>query len=169
MNKQKLTLFLLLVLCGTLWAIPEMVFRTPDNKNIYLRDYAGEPRLLRPDAPRYGVVLVFFRTDDSNLEDWFTRVNQLLKEYKTPKRRFFFIAVDDDPDAVKAFKQSKKTSAPVYMDVFRGAENLLDLPPGLYDGPGILLYRPDGTLIRKITPFRTHQLDELRSALNELP
>jgi hypothetical protein len=170
MKKTIFTSFFLLTLATALAAVPEMVFKTPDNKTMYIRDYVGEPRLLRPDAPRYGVVLVFFTLEDPTLNQWFNDINDILKESKTAKRRFFFISVDENTERIKSFKDSRKLSAPLYMDVFRVSENLSEIRPGLLNnGPVIFIYQPSGTLVEKFVPFQPYMADELRSALRQLP
>lgn len=170
MQKKIITILLLVSVSVVYAQFPDMVVRTLDNKNIHLRDYVGEPRLLRPDASRYGVVLIFFRTDDSTLDTWFQEINALIKENNTPKRKFFFIAVEQDGDQLKNFKNSRKLSAPLYMDVFSVCANLLEMTPGtLTTGPGIAVYQPDGTLVNKFVPFQANMRDELKSAITRLP
>ncbi|BFN36903.1 hypothetical protein [Fidelibacter multiformis] len=168
---KKITTFLLLLLITSAFAqVPDVVIRTLDHKNVHLRDYVGEPRLLRPDASRYGTVLVFFRTDDPTLESWFDDLNRLIKETKTAKRKFFYVAVNQDVEILKTFKQSHKLSAPLYMDVFNVCASLLESVPGtLTSGPGIVIYQPDGTFVEKFVPFQSHQADHLKSAINRLP
>lgn len=170
MRKALITFLSILFIAVTLYAVPDVVFRTLDNKNVYLRDYTGEPRLLKPDAPRYAVVLVFFRTDDASVNSWYKEVNELFKNEKTSKRRFFFICLDEDISKVKLFRDSNKPSAPLYSDAFNVAVNLLDIPLGtLNNGPGILVYKPDGTVTKKLVPFQSYMLRDLQSAISQLP
>ncbi|MCD6233521.1 MAG: hypothetical protein J7K63_00575 [Candidatus Marinimicrobia bacterium] len=168
---KKITTLLLLLLTTTAFAqMPDVVVRTLENKNIHLRDYVGEPRLLRPNAPRYGAILIFFRTDDPTLESWFDKINDLIKETNTPKRKFFYIAVDQDAEVLNSFKKSRKLSAPLYMDVFNVYASLLERVPGiLTSGPGIVIYQPDGTFVEKFVPFQSYQTDNLKSAIGRLP
>jgi hypothetical protein len=171
MMKKAAVTFLIILFCSiSLYAVPDIVFRTLENKNVYLRDYTGEPRLLKPDAPRYGVVIVFFRTEDVSLNSWFKAVNDLLKDEKSAKRRFFFICVDEDIEKVISFRNSKKPAVPIYTDAFGVATNLLDIPPGtLNNGPGILVYKPDGSVIKKMAPFQSFMINDLQSAITQLP
>lgn len=170
MHKQITTFFLILFITTAFAQMPDAVVRTLDNKNVHLRDYTGEPRLLRPDAPRYGTVLIFFRTDDPTLESWFDDLNSLIKETNTEKRKFFFIAENQDVEVLKTFRQSRKFSAPLYVDVFNVCASLLEMVPGtLTSGPGIVIYQPDGTFVEKFVPFQSHQTDHLKSAINRLP
>jgi len=170
MRKTAITFLSILLFTVSLYAVPDVVLRTLDNKNVYLRDYVGEPRLLKPDAPRYGVVLVFFRTDDLSLNSWFKDVNDLLKNEKSSKRRFFFICLDEDIVKVKSFRDTYKPTSPLYADAFGVAANLLDIPLGtLNNGPGILVYKPDGSVIKKLVPFQSFMINDLHSAVSQLP
>jgi hypothetical protein len=116
------------------------------------------------------MVLVFFRTDDPSLESWFDDLNYLIKESKTAKRKFFYIALDQNVDVLKTFRQSRKLSAPLYMDVFNVCAGLLEKVPGtLTSGPGIVIYQPDGNLVEKFDPYQNFQKDHLKSVISRLP
>ncbi|MDD3807819.1 MAG: hypothetical protein PHE86_07310, partial [Candidatus Marinimicrobia bacterium] len=127
MQKKRILIFLLVVSTFAFAEVPDVVFKTLNNKNIYLHDYVGEPRLLRPDAPRCGVILIFFHLEDVSLESWLPPLNALIKDFKSSNRKFFFIATSQDVERLNTFQNTCNLSAPLYMDVFNVCANLLDV------------------------------------------
>jgi peroxiredoxin len=139
---------------------PSVMFRTLSNKQFYLNDLVGEPRLLNKDAIRYNVALVFFHTSDKP-QEWANLLEDLYIKFNKRGFKVLLISVNDQLEEIKSFRKVQKVRLPVLIDKYGVGAETFGIPDyqngGLEDFPAIIFISRDG-IIQKII-YRTTQDD----------
>lgn len=178
MKVSKPAIFILqnLIVWSTLLAIapgqeaPAIMFRTLDNEMIFSNDYVGEPRILRPDAPRVNTLLIFFRSDDPNVSMW---LPMLLSETEAINRevlKTFLISVDENPENLKSFRKDHKIRPGIYIDKFGAAVEVLELGnvSDFSRTPGVVLLDQTGTVRYYQKKFNSDHIADLILKISSL-
>jgi len=142
---------------------PSVMFRTLENEMVFSRDFVGEPRILKPEEPRVNLVLIFFRTSDSQLNDWMPLLLSELQRLNKSKFRAFLVAVDENPDEIRSFQNNHRLAVPVLLDKFGAASELFGMADisAFNKAPALVLIDKTGNVLYFNSHFSSMDISDL--------